>query len=243
MVKSKSTKPASERRTKRPGRLRSVLRYGFLALAIAICIPLVLTLLYRIEAIRPVSTLMIGQALNGTDIQREWVEIDDMAPILYQTVLMSEDGQFCAHHGVDFGAMREVISEALSGDGVRGASTITMQVAKNLFLWPQRSYLRKLLEAPLALWIDLVLPKDRIMEIYLNIAEWGPGIFGAQAASMHHFGRSAANVSARQASLLAVSLPNPITRVAGKPSANLDRVARVIAKRATYAGDYTKCLP
>lgn len=231
-----------------PGRQRRlsigrIVRYGAIFLLVLIALPLLLTLVYRIEAIRPVSTLMIGQALTGTSVQRDWVEIDDMAPVLYRTVLMSEDGQFCNHHGVDLGAMREVITEAMETGELRGASTITMQVAKNLFLWPQRSYVRKILEAPLAVWIDLVLPKQRIMEIYLNIAEWGPGIFGVEAAAQHHFGRSAADVTARQASLMAVSLPNPIARVAGKPSASLDRVARVIAKRATYSGDYTTCLP
>lgn len=197
---------------------------------------------YRIPAVHPVSTLMAWQVLTGTDVKREWIAIDDMAPVLVHSVTMSEDGQFCSHGGIDWGALSEVIDNALDGERPRGASTITMQAAKNLFLWSGRSYVRKALEAPLALYIDLVIPKKRLMEIYLNIVEWGPGVFGAEAAARHHFKRGAGRLSRRQAALMAATLPNPALRNPARPSRGLTRVARVIEGRARKAGGYVDCL-
>ena len=134
----------------------------------------------------PVSTLMLGRWVTGARVERVWVPLHEIAPPLPLAVLVAEDGQFCRHHGVDARGLREAIEEVddLSElSELRGGSTITQQTAKNLFLWPGRSLVRKALEFPLALWIDLVTPKRRIMEIYLNIAEWGPnGQFGAEPA-------------------------------------------------------------
>ncbi|WP_433962854.1 biosynthetic peptidoglycan transglycosylase [Roseitalea porphyridii] len=218
--------------------------YPLLTLVIVCALPFVLTLIYRIEAVRPVSTLMIARAVTGNPVDRRWVEIDDVAPRLYQSVLMSEDGQFCSHHGIDLRELRAVIDDALEGERPRGASTITMQTAKNLFLWSGRSFVRKGLEMPLAVWIDLVLPKQRIMEIYLNIAEWGPsGQFGIAAGADHHFGRQPDGISARQSALLAVTLPNPHVRDPASPTADLNRVADVIQGRAAQSGGYDWCLP
>ena len=127
-------------------------------------------------------------------------------------MIIAEDGRFCSHHGIDLTEIREAIAEADDIDEMRGGSTITQQVAKNLFLWPGRSYVRKALEFPLALWIDLVLPKRRIMEIYLNIAEWGPnGEFGVEAGARRAFGKSARDLSRYEAALLAAILPNPVS--------------------------------
>ncbi|WP_306117181.1 MULTISPECIES: monofunctional biosynthetic peptidoglycan transglycosylase [unclassified Roseitalea] len=205
--------------------------------------PFVLALLYRVEDVRPVSTLMLSRALAGEPVERRWVEFDEIAPSLYQSVMMSEDGQFCAHDGIDWAALNMVISDALDGERTRGASTITMQTAKNLFLWNDRSYVRKALEVPLALWIDFVLPKKRIMEIYLNIAEWGPqGQFGVQVAAEHHFDREPSDITAMQAALLATTLPNPHMRDPARPSAHHREVAGVIARRARQSGAYIGCL-
>jgi monofunctional biosynthetic peptidoglycan transglycosylase len=135
-----------------------------------------------------------------------------------------------------------VVVDALLGEATRGASTIPMQTAKNLFLWNGRSFLRKGLELPLALGADAVWTKKRLMEIYLNIAEWGPGIYGIEAAAQHHFKTSAAKLTKKQAALLAVSLPNPITRVASKPSRGMSRLANLIQRRASASGEYIKCL-
>ena len=119
-----------------------------------------------------------------------------ISPALSLAVIIAEDGRFCTHYGVDFAEIRDAIDDADDLDDMRGGSTITQQVAKNLFLWPGRSYVRKALEFPLALWIDLVLSKRRILEIYLNIAEWGPnGEFGVEAGSRRAFGKSARDLS------------------------------------------------
>ena len=217
---------------------RIVLVLLFLAL-----IPVILTPLYRIEAIRPVSTLMLARAVTCQPVERNWVELEDVAPVLWHSVIMSEDGQFCRHHGIDRAALRAEIGNALDGEGSRGASTITMQLAKNLFLWGGRSYLRKALELPLAVWIDLVLPKHRIMEIYLNIAEWGPeGEFGIEAGANRRFSVSAGSLSRRQAALMAASLPNPVTRNPAQPDSAMRRVADVIERRARRSGAYVDCI-
>lgn len=186
---------------------------------------------------------MVARMVTFQPVSRDWVEFDTIAPTLYQSVLMSEDGKFCSHSGVDWDAVNIVITDALDGERPRGASTITMQTAKNLFLWGGRSYLRKVLEVPLALWIDLILPKKRIMEIYLNIAEWdGGGVYGIEAGAQSHFGRAASKLSRRQSALMAVTLPNPILREPSKPNAGLNRLAQTIEARAKQSGAYIKCV-
>lgn len=240
-------KPSEKAQTRLPAALRTPFwrRAMFWAsrLAIALVVaPVVLTLLYAIPFVRPVSTLMLGDLATLQGYDRRWVEIEDVAPVLVHSVIMSEDGQFCSHWGIDFRELGGVIDDAIDGEPVRGASTITMQTVKNLFLWPGRSILRKVLELPLALGFDLVLSKRRVMEIYLNIAEWGPGIYGIEAAARHHFGRSAKALSARQAALLAVTLPNPIKRNPAKPSAGMKRLATIVERRAAQAGAYVGCV-
>ncbi len=141
-----------------------------------------------------------------------------IAPALPRTVIASEDARFCTHRGVDFGELRAAIEDADDLSEMRGGSTIAQQTAKNLFLWQGRSVVRKVLEFPLALWLDLVLGKRRLMEIYLNIVEWGPkGEFGAEAGARHAFGKSARDLNNREAALLAAILPNPHRRSAARP--------------------------
>lgn len=223
-------------------RLRRNWRRLVLAVGVIAVLPYVLILLYTVEFIRPVSTLMLRDLVLLRGYDRQWVEFDQISPNLVQSVMMSEDGQFCRHAGVDWGEMRAVVNDALAGEQTRGASTIPMQTAKNLFLWNGRSFLRKVMELPLAVVGDFIWSKRRLMEIYLNIAEWGPGIYGVEAAAQHHFNVSAAKLSRRQAALLAVSLPNPFERNAGKPGRGLQRLARLIERRASGSGDYIKCL-
>ncbi len=206
-------------------------------------VPVILTVFYYPSFVHPISTLMIKDlaALRGYD--RQWVAIDDVAPVLSHSVIMSEDGQFCRHMGVDLGELRVVIDDALAGEATRGASTITMQTVKNLYLWHRPlSTLRKVIELPYAVYLDLVLPKRRILEIYLNIAEWAPGVYGIEAGAQHHFGVAAAKLTARQAALMAVTLPNPAERNPAKPSAGLKRLASTIQRRAAQAGDYVGCV-
>lgn len=228
-------------RTRKLWRFR-LFRILVFVVAVMLAAPILLGLLYRIEVIRPVSTLMLAQWIGGGSVDRRWVEIDDVAPVLIHSVIMSEDGQFCGHYGVDFRELNAVISDALDGEKPRGASTITMQTAKNLFLFNSRSFLRKAAEIPLAIYLDLVLSKRRIMEIYLNIAEWGDGIFGVEAAAQQYFKRSAARLSARQAALLTVALPNPFLRNPAKPGSGMRRLASLIERRAARAGGYVDCV-
>lgn len=212
-----------------------------LALLLAL-VPVGLTLLYTAPSVHPVSTLMLRDLVTARGYDRRWVPLDEIAPVMIASVTMSEDGQFCRHRGIDLGAINEAFAEFLQGGGARGASTIPMQTVKNLFLWHGRSYVRKLIEAPLAVFFDAVVPKRRIMEIYLNIAEWGPGIYGVEAAAQRHFGRPASRLTARQAALLAVTLPNPHMRDPANPSRTLDRLARIIQRRAAQAGGHLDCL-
>jgi len=211
-------------------------------LVVIALLPYALILIYAVDFVRPVSTLMLWDLLTLRGYDRQWVEFEDIAPVLVQSVMMSEDGQYCSHYGVDVVQLRGVVEDALDGESTRGASTIPMQTAKNLFLWNGRSFVRKGLELPLALGADAVWSKKRLMEIYLNIAEWGPGIYGIEAAARYHFKTSAKSLNRKQAALLAVSLPNPITRVASKPSRGMNRLANVIQRRARGSGDYIKCL-
>jgi monofunctional biosynthetic peptidoglycan transglycosylase len=158
-------------------------------------------------------------------------------------VIIAEDGRFCSHAGVDFTELRTALAETKDLDDMRGFSTITQQVAKNLFLWPGRSYLRKALEFPLALWIDLVLSKRRILEIYLNIAEWGPtGQFGVEAGSRYAFGKSARSLTRYQAALLAAVLPNPHDRNAHRPGPGLRRLAGLYVARSARSPEAAACV-
>jgi monofunctional glycosyltransferase len=190
----------------------------------------------------PFTPLMVAEKLRGYTLQREWVPLKDISPNLPLAVIASEDGRFCLHWGVDWGAVRDAIRE---GDGLadfRGASTIPMQVAKNLYLWNSRSYLRKLIEMPLAYLLSFVWPKQRMMEVYLNVAQWGPGIFGAEAASRHYFHKSAADLTRREALLLAVSLPNPRVRNPARPSGRLLAIAGAVNARMPIIAHRASCL-
>ena len=211
-------------------------RKFLVALLLVALVPFVLTLAYTV--INPVSTLMLGRWVSGQRVERVWTPISDMAPVLVRTVIASEDARYCSHWGVDLEEIRAAIARADDEiDEARGASTIPMQVAKNLFLWPGRSFIRKGIELPLALWLDLVLSKRRLMEIYLNIAEWGPdGEFGVEAGARRAFKTSAGDVTAAEAALLAVMLPNPRQRDAGRPGPGLRRLAARLQDRTVKEG-------
>ena len=211
--------------------MRKAIRALVLIVLLILVLPYLLAPVYRIG--HPVSTLMAWRWLTGAPMSRQWVDFSAISPSLPLSVVAAEDAKFCSHHGIDWDALRDVIDDAEDGEVARGGSTITQQVAKNLFLWPGRSVVRKALELPLALWIDLVLPKQRILEIYLNIAELGPGgQFGAQAGSMFAFGRPAAALSPRDAALLAAILPNPVKRSARNPGPGVRRLAGTYMARA-----------
>jgi monofunctional glycosyltransferase len=212
-----------------------------LVLIALILLPYLLTPVYAV--VEPVSTVMLWRRITGQRVERIYVPISRVSPALSLAVIVAEDGRFCTHYGVDLTEIRDAISEADDVGDMRGGSTITQQVAKNLFLWPGRSYVRKVLEFPLALWIDLVLPKRRILEIYLNIAEWGPhGQFGVEAGSRHAFGKSARDLSHYQAALLAAMLPNPVTRNARSPGPGLRRLAGLYLGRSGRTPGAASCV-
>ncbi|WP_024575530.1 MULTISPECIES: monofunctional biosynthetic peptidoglycan transglycosylase [unclassified Afipia] len=214
--------------------MRRLIRLVVLVVLGLVLLPYVLTPLY--SSGHPVSTLMIGRYLTGETVTRKWVDLDDMSEALPRSVVAAEDAKFCFHHGIDWDSVRNIIEDAQDGEVARGGSTITQQVAKNLFLWPGRSVVRKALEFPLAMWIDLVLSKKRILELYLNVAELGPdGQFGAEAGANYAFGRPAAALSAREAALLASILPNPVTRSARNPGPGVRRMAGTYVVRAQSA--------
>jgi monofunctional glycosyltransferase len=223
--------------------LRRCLRRLAIAMGVLALWPIVMTLVYAMVP-PPISNVMIGRWLAGADLNRKWVSLDAISPNLQKAVISSEDARFCEHHGVDWIEFQGVIDDALDDDEgpLRGASTISMQTAKNLFLWDGRSIIRKGLEIPLAYWMDLVWSKRRMIEIYLNIAEWGPGIYGAEAASQRHFTKPASKLTRKEAVLLAAVLPNPIKRNAGKPSRGVARIAERIQRRMAGIEPYLTCL-
>jgi monofunctional glycosyltransferase len=218
-----------------------ILRWAFIALLIVLALPYGLILVYRVID-PPFSALMARQWLSGVSVRHQWVDFQNISPALPLAVVISEDAAFCRHAGVDWRAVSEAIGDAEDGEPVRGASTIPMQTAKNLFLWNGQSYLRKGLEVPLAYALSAIWPKRRVLEIYLNIAEWGPGIFGAEAAARYHFGKSAAQLGPREAALLAAALPSPKTRNAGRPKGLTARIAARIGARVGREAPEASCV-
>jgi monofunctional biosynthetic peptidoglycan transglycosylase len=211
-----------------------------IVLLVILLLPYLLVPLYRV--VDPVSTLMLWRWAHGARVERSFVPIDRMAPSLPVTVIASEDGRFCSHRGVDFREIRDRLEDIDDISAARGVSTITQQTAKNLFLWQGRSFVRKALEFPLALWIDVVLPKWRVLEIYLNIAEWGPnGQFGAEAGSRYAFNKSVRSISPREAASLAAVLPNPKRRSAKQPGPAVRRLSGIYEARATTQAALASC--
>ena len=218
-------------------------KLGRCAFYIAVLLLLSFAALVLFDAFAPpVSTLMLARSLRGETYERDYVPLNAVAPVVVAAVLSSEDARFCRHHGVDWDALHEVLEEADEDGPSRGASTVTMQLAKNLFLWPGRSVARKGLEIILALGLDGLWRKRRIVEVYLNIAEWGDGLFGIEAAARHYFGKSARSLDAREAALLATALPNPIRRNPARPSPVQRRLAGTIMIRARASGPWLDCL-
>jgi len=200
-------------------------------LGLLIGLPLALTLLFRIVP-PPVTPLMLLRVVQGYGLDKDWRSLDQISSHLRRAVIASEDAKFCTHWGFDWDAIDNAIDRYEEGGKVLGASTISMQTAKNVFLWPGRTFVRKGVEAYLTLYLEGLWPKRRILEVYLNIAEFGPGLYGAEAASIRYFGKSAASLSPREAALLAAVLPAPLDRSAARPSAAVSRRAGLIAARA-----------
>lgn len=210
-------------------------------LALILVGPLVTVLLYR-QLPPPITPLMIIRLFEGEGLKKTWVPLDRISSHVPRAVIALEDNNFCRHAGVDWGEVFEALAGYFKGRDLRGASTITMQTSKNLFLWPGRSVMRKAIEAPLTVLLESFWDKQRIIEVYLNIAEWGPGIYGVEAAAQAHFGKSAARLSRREASLLAAVLPNPRRWSAARPTRYIERRARMSRVRAAGLGPFLGCL-
>lgn len=225
----------------RPPLARRIRRWLLRGLIALLLLPPVLTLLYAV--VPPVSTLMLGRYLQGLWVERDYVPLSAISPHLVRSVIASEDARFCQHNGIDWEALDRQIEALNEGERPRGASTITMQIAKNLFLWNDRDYVRKALELPLALMLDAMLTKRRLIEIYLNIAEWGEGVFGAEAAARAWFGKPASELTRTEAARLATALPNPLARNPARPRPGHDRLARVNRGRAAAIDPHLGCLP
>ena len=184
-------------------------------------------ILYAI--VRPPTTPYIrAEASRLGTVERVWVPFEDIAPVMARSVVAAEDANYCLHWGFDMSALREAIEDG----GQRGASTISQQVVKNAYLWHGRSYLRKALEAVMTPVVELIWTKRRVLEVYLNVAEFDEGVFGVEAAARHYFGVAASDLTAIQAARLAAVLPGPKTRSASKPTAFLRRRAMAIADGA-----------
>jgi len=234
-------RPRTQRKVpRRTGALPRVLWAVVIALAFVLLLPYLLVPLYR--WVNPISTLMVWRWIHGARVERSFVPIERIAPALPITVIAAEDGRYCRHHGIDWQELQDRLEDVDDLSEAKGVSTITQQTVKNLFLWPGRSVVRKALELPLALWIDAVLPKWRVLEIYLNIAEWGPrGQFGAEAASRYAFNKPARLLTPHEAALLAAVLPNPRRRSAKQPGPVVRRLANIYEARANAQAGLAAC--
>jgi monofunctional biosynthetic peptidoglycan transglycosylase len=179
----------------------------------------------------PLTPLMMMRERDGATIDRRAVPIARVSPWLVRAIIAAEDNRFCSHPGVDMVEVKDALETYEESGRLRGASTITMQVARNLFLWPGGGFARKAIEVPLALAIDLAWPKRRVVEIYLNVAEWGDGVFGAEAAAQRHFAKPAAALSRTEAARLAAVLPSPRRWSPTRPGPHVLRSAATIERR------------
>lgn len=215
----------SYRREKRVGWVRWLIR-----LFVVICILSALPMLI-LRFVDPPTTMFIelNKANNNKNIKQEWLALNDISAYFPLAVIASEDQRFPYHRGIDWNEIRKVLVNSDNGLS-RGASTLTQQTVKNLFLWPGRNLFRKSLEAWLALWMELIVPKRRILELYVNVAQFGKSIFGVGAASQHYFGITADQLNAQQSALIAASLPTPSRSNPAKPS-------KYLLERAAFIQD------
>jgi monofunctional glycosyltransferase len=209
---------------------RQVFRFLLVTGVALAAVSIGLVVLYRFVT-PPGTPLMLIRMVEGAGIDKSWRSLDGISPNLAQAVIASEDTLFCSHAGFDWASMRQAWQGNIAGGQLRGGSTISMQTAKNAWLWQDRTYLRKGLEAWFTLWMELLWPKARVMEVYLNIIEWGDGIYGAEAAARTFFGKPAANLTKREAALMAAVLPNPLRWSPAKPTRYIASRASVIQQR------------
>lgn len=223
--------------------IRRIARWLALALLGWVAFSVLMVLMLRVVPLS-FSTVMLERKLEamwaGESMaqQQQWRPLKELSLDAQLAVIAAEDQRFPFHRGIDFVELKRAIIAARRGNSLRGASTLSQQTAKNLFLWSGRSWARKVLEAWFTLLIEAMWPKERILEVYLNIAEWDSGVFGLEAASRHYFGIGADQLSAVQASRLAAILPNPRAWSASRPSPHVERRARWIRQQMRNLGGH-----
>ena len=222
------------------GLIRRSLRRLGRALVLFVAITVVLAAIYRFVP-PPLTPLMAIRLFEGNWISKDWMSYEEISPNLVRAVIASEDAGFCTHWGFDFAAIRKALRHNETSGRLRGGSTISNQTAKNAFLWPGDTmvtrYARKAVEPYFTILIEGMWGKKRILEVYLNVVEWAPGVYGAEAAAQHHFRKSVAKLTRREAALLAAALPNPRRYNAGKPGAYLSRRAGQIQGQMNDVAD------
>ena len=232
------SKPKAKARTKAkvPAKLplhRRIRRAFWRFVAIAFLVVVAVILLGRV--VNPPTTFyMMSESRRLDGVDHEWVPLEEIAPVMLRAVVAAEDANFCNHWGLDIKAIRLAIAEGSN----RGASTLSQQTVKNMYLWHGRTYVRKALEAGMTPLMEAMWTKARILEVYLNIAEFDEGVFGVEAAARHYFNVGPEALTSRQASQLAAVLPNPKQRSASRPTANLKkRAAQIRSGAATIKAD------
>ena len=211
--------------------------WGFVQAVIAAAVivlfvgPVIMVAVYRFVP-PPITFLMVQRMFEGQGLDRRWVPLEKISPNLVRAVIAAEDARFCQHHGFDIEAIEKDMEANARGKKLRGGSTISQQTAKNVFLWPQRDWVRKGLEAWFTVLIEVGWGKERIMEVYLNSIEWGPGVYGAEAAARRNFKVPASKLTAAQSARLAAILPKPLGWKAAKPGPYVKRRAGSINRNA-----------
>ncbi len=219
--------------------MKRALRIVFKSVIALFALSIALTVVYR-WVNPPITLLMISRALHGADINKKWVPLDQISPNLVRASIASEDNNYLGHRGFDLGAIYDAIDERNSGKRQRGASTISQQTAKNVFLWSGKSWIRKGLEVYFTFLIEHIWGKERIMEVYLNSIEMGRGIYGADAVARINFGTTPDKLTRSQSAYIAVSLPNPLQRDSGHPTARMTKMHNTIKKRMNQIDQFPK---
>ena len=240
MARTTTIRPARRRR----GVLGSLLRLALILFLLLLLVPPLWVALYRFVP-PPITLLMIERSAEGKGLDHRWRPLDRIAPAMTRAVVASEDSRFCSHHGFDMRAIDAALRHNEERPGkIRGGSTVSQQTAKNVFLWPQRSWVRKGAEAWFTVLIEAIWGKRRIMEVYLNTVEMGPGIYGVEAASQRYFHEPASRLSPAQADRIVAILPSPLKWSAAHPGAYVKkRTGRIGARSGTVArGGLADCV-
>ena len=223
-------KPIAPAQSRRPGTMRRLLRLAARILGLFLLISVVWTAVYAVVPV-PLTPLMVIRLVEGYGFSKDWVSYEKISPNLARAAIASEDAGFCAHHGFEWDAIKNAWDRNQRSKRIRGGSTISNQTAKNAFLWPDRTYVRKALEYYFTGLIELMWGKQRILEVYLNVVEFGPGLYGAEAASQAYFHKPASALNRREAALLVAVLPLPLKYSVTRPGPYVQsRTATIMAR-------------